>query len=111
MTTHILNNENQTGRTTLLVNIAKGALLSKAKVVFFFPNRDALNRLALQYDLTDIVLKVFRPQWESLRETHNYDYILLDDCANMDVSEGSPVKLIEHSLQTFIKPITIIATE
>ena len=86
----------QTGKTTLLANIAKGARASGFSVAYITFSVDLATEYKKRHGLTGI--DVFHYDWaikQRKLSLGSYDYVLLDDCDRMPQEEGDPAELVK----------------
>jgi hypothetical protein len=97
----------RTGKTELLISIARGASEKGFKVLFITPTKSFSQSLQEHRKVTFCDVK----SWDEVlrsRFFYRYNFILLDDVERMPQEEGDPVAVCEHSMKAYTKPFTII---
>lgn len=102
-----LKGPHQSGKTALLMNLARGAACCGSAVLFVVPTSDRAPAVRLQ--LPGVRVMGYHEAVLLARvRNQEYSYILLDDCHAMPTSEGDPVSLVLHRVRAYRRPPVVV---
>lgn len=97
------------GKTQMLVSLAKGAVASGLKVAFIVPTVKSQHQLLASWELQGVDVFSFKTGVMLRRgPISKYDVVLLDDCHAMGQEDGDPVSLAFSAFRTLVNSSVLI---
>ncbi len=97
-----ISNLRQSGKSTLLADLARGALICDKRVLYMSPSMDNSKRFAKVNNLSGLAITHYHRFLErGIQIYRDYDYILIDDCDCFKSKEGKPNDIVRSVFRNY----------